>query len=87
MDIVNKDENVKKEFYETREDGVDLYRSVSKNGYKIRKVDTDEIYEEAIDSQYYEYEETDILIGEEVLSIDEATNQDYIEALERLGVS
>ena len=53
----------------------------------IRKVGTDEIYEDAIDSEYFEYEETDILIGQDMTSSDEATNEDYIEALERLGVS
>lgn len=76
-----------KKFLETRDDGVDLYITYSDEGYLIRKIGTDEIYEEAIDSQNFEYEETDILIGEEIVPTDEATNQDYIEALERLGVS
>ena len=39
-----------KEFYVTREDGVDLYRTYSDEGYKIQKVGTDEIYDEAIGS-------------------------------------
>lgn len=56
-----------KEFYVTREDGVDLYRTYSDEGYKIQKVGTDEIYDEAIDvaDSEYTYEETDELLTEE----------------------
>lgn len=55
---------VLKEFYRTRTDGVELYRSYSNKGFKIHKVGTDEIYNEAIDTEYssYLYEETNILI-------------------------
>lgn len=51
---------IKKEFYTTREDGVNLYRTYSDEGYYIRKVGTDEVYSEAIDIEDapYEYEET-----------------------------
>lgn len=38
-----------KEFYETRSDGVNLYRTYSDKGSLIQKVGTDEIYVEAID--------------------------------------
>ena len=76
-----------KEFYDKGLNGVDLYRTYSDKNFMIRKVGTDEIYEDAIDSQDYEYEETDILIDQDITTIDEATNEDYIEALERLGVS
>ncbi len=50
-----------KEFYMTRSDGVDLYRSYSDNGMQIRKVGTDETYDEAIDIEgaAFTYEETD----------------------------
>ena len=50
-----------KEFYITRSDGVNLYRSCSDKGVQIRKVGTDEIYDEAIDveSAPFVYEETD----------------------------
>ena len=50
-----------KEFYETREDGIDLYRTYSDENYRIRKVGTNEVYDEAIDIEdsEYEYEETD----------------------------
>ena len=57
-----------KEFYRTRADGVNLYRSYSDNGVKIRKVGTDEIYDEAIDisAAPYTYKETDIKVEVEV---------------------
>lgn len=49
-----------KEFYKTRKDGINLYRTYSNNGFQIRKVGTDELYDEAIDveSAVFEYEET-----------------------------
>ena len=51
-----------KEFYRTREDSVDLFRTYSDKGLQIHKVGTDEIYDEAIDiaNAPYTYEETDI---------------------------
>ena len=54
-----------KEFYITRQDGVNLYRTHSDKGAQIHKVGTDEYYEEAIDIEGapYVYEETDIPIG------------------------
>jgi hypothetical protein len=50
-----------KEFYKTREDGVNLYRTYSDNGFMIQKVGTDEVYDEAVDieSAPYTYVETD----------------------------
>ena len=53
-----------KEFYNTRNDGVKLYKTYSDAGYTIKKVGTDEVYEEAIDVENasYEYEETTELI-------------------------
>ena len=53
-----------KEFYKTRDDGVNLYRSYSTENLKIRKVGTNEVYDEAIDIQDapYEYEETNEII-------------------------
>ena len=49
-----------KEFYKTRNDGVNLYRTYSDNNYKIKKIGTEEIYDEAIDIETasYEYKET-----------------------------
>lgn len=40
-------------------------RTFSNIGVKIRKVDTDEVYDEAIDVLSFDYEETDIIIGKE----------------------
>ena len=53
-----------REFYRVREDGVQLYRTYSDEYFMIKKVNTDELYEEAIDVEtvVYEYEETDIKI-------------------------
>jgi hypothetical protein len=69
------------EFYRTRVDDVNLYKSYSDSGVIIKKVGTDEEYDAAIDVEDSEnvYEETD-------KSID-ATEADYIKALEELGVS
>lgn len=49
-----------KEFYKTREDGVNLYRTFSDQNLKISKIGTDEVYEEAVDIENapYIYEET-----------------------------
>lgn len=53
-----------KEFYRTRKDGVNLYRTYSDADMKIQKVGTDEIYDEAIDVEGapFTYEETEIAI-------------------------
>lgn len=58
---------VVREFYRTRQDGVNLHITRSDKNLKIRKVGTDEIYDEAVDieSAPYTYEETDIPIGQE----------------------
>lgn len=50
-----------KEFYRTREDGVNLYRTYSDLNLKIQKTGTDEIYTEAVDVEnaQYAYIETD----------------------------
>ena len=57
---------VVKEFYETRNDGVNLYRTYSDIGMQIRKVGTEEVYDEAIDVENapFAYEGTDIPIEE-----------------------
>lgn len=50
-----------KEEYRTREDGVRLYRTYSDIGNYIRQVETNVIYEEAIDVEgvLFTYEETE----------------------------
>lgn len=52
---------IKREFYETRFDGVRLFKTYSNEGMKIKKVGTNEVYDEAIDIEGapYIYEETD----------------------------
>jgi hypothetical protein len=56
-----------KEFYRTREDGVNLYKTYSDEGYLIQKVGTEEIYEEAVDIEtaLYSYIETEEKIENE----------------------
>lgn len=58
-------------FYKTRKDGVNLFRTSSDKGMQIRKIGTEEIYDEAIDVEAadFQYEETDVPI-EEVISDD-----------------
>lgn len=53
-----------REFYETRFDGVNLYRTYSDTGYFIKQNPTGVVYSEAIDveSAPYTYEETSELI-------------------------
>lgn len=56
-----------KEFYRTRIDGVNLYRTYSSENMKIRQIETGYLYMEAIDVKDapYTYEETDIPIEDE----------------------
>jgi hypothetical protein len=56
---------VVKEFYRTRADGINLVRTYSDKGLKIRKVGTDEVYDEAIDVgwQPFVYVETETAVG------------------------
>lgn len=74
---------IKREFYKTRKDGVNLYKTYSDEGYRIKQIETSNVYDEAIDVEDtpYTYEETDMLIEEE-----NATEEDYLKALAKLGV-
>lgn len=58
---------IRKEFYKTRNDGVNLYRTYSDEDYKILQVETGIVYDEAIDVENapYTYEETEEKIEEE----------------------
>ena len=49
-----------KELYKIDADGTKFYKTYSDKSYMIRKIGTDEMYEEAIDLENtnYEYEET-----------------------------
>lgn len=55
---------IKTEFYKTRDDGVDLYRTYSDRNMMIQKDGTEQMYDEAIDVENsgYTYTETDIPI-------------------------
>lgn len=57
---------IKTEFDFTRKDGVNIFRTYSNKGLKIRKVGTDYVDNEAFDVEGapFEYEETDIPIEE-----------------------
>lgn len=66
------------EFYKSRKDGVNLFRTYSDIGAQIQKVGTDEIYDEAIDVENSGFEYVEIN--------DTATEEDYQNALAELGV-
>ena len=55
-----------REYFDTRSDGVRLYRTFSDINHYILKVGTDEVYSEAVDVEDapYTYEETDKEIEE-----------------------
>ena len=77
---------VQRVFYKTRSDGVNLFRNYSDEGLQIRKVCTDEIYDEAIDVENapYTYEETDSPVDNPT---EDATEEDYQIALREMGVA
>ena len=77
---------VKTDFYKTRRDGVDLYRTYSNENMMIRQNETGRVYAEAIDVENsgYTYTETDIPI-EPVP--DELTIEDTLGMLNELGVN
>lgn len=61
-----------REYYRTRKDKIKLYRTYSDNNKLIRKIGTDEKYEEAIDVEnaQYTYEET----NEDIPETEDETN-------------
>ena len=75
---------IKKEFYKTREDGVKLYRTYSDANLKIRKVGTDEVYDEAVDvdGAPYTYEETGTPIEVEATEEEKNTFEEAMRAEE-----
>ncbi len=62
------------EFYKTREDGVDLYRTYSDAAMMIRQINTGILYTEAVDVENSgnEYEETDVPVEDEDVLDEEA---------------
>lgn len=71
--------SIVREFYKTRNDGVNLYKTYSDDDYKIHKIGTEETYSEAIDVENapFEYEETTEKIEIEELSEIEQKAQAY----------
>lgn len=57
---------IKKEFYKTRNDDVNLYRTYSDENYRILQVETGQIFDEAIDVETanFTYVETEEKIEE-----------------------
>ena len=55
---------IKKDFYCTRFDGIELFRTYSDENLKIRQTETDILYDEAVDieSANWTYTESDIPI-------------------------
>lgn len=72
------------EYFMTRKDGVVLNRTYSDGGFYILQNETGIKYSEAVDVEGapYTYSETNELIETE----GEATEQDYLDALNTLGV-
>lgn len=79
-----------REFFETREDGINLYRTYSDQGFMIRQIETGTTYSEAIDVEdaLFTYEETDILIESEgghnkhTLAPDEISPEEFMTLVE-----
>lgn len=79
-----------KEFYKTRNDGVNLYRTYSDKGLKVRQIETGILYGEPIDIEDapYTYEETDEPIErdyireEEILAPDEISAKEFMSLVE-----
>ena len=71
--------SIVREFYKTRNDGVNLYKTYSNEGYIIHKLNTEEYYSEAIDVENtpFEYEETEEKIETEEISEVEQKAQAY----------
>lgn len=82
-----------KEFLETREDGVNLYRRYSDKGVMLRQVETGILYSEPIDIEEapFHYEETDELIEKEgmeghkpTLAPDEISAEEFMALVEEV---
>lgn len=64
LNIQTKNNMIKREFYQTRNDGVSLYRTYSDINHYIKQVETGNVYSEAIDTEdkNYTYVETDEVV-------------------------
>ena len=76
---------IQKEFYKTREDGIDLYQRKSDKDVKLLQVETGRMYDDPVDIEPcpYTYEETDIPIDSQP---EELTVEDTLTMLNELGV-
>lgn len=80
-----------REFFETREDGVNLYRTYSDQGFMIRQNETGILYSEAIDVEdtSFTYEETNELIEDiedynSSLDPDEISPEEFMALIEEV---
>lgn len=78
-----------REFFEVREDGVNLYRTYSDQGFMLRQIETGILYNEPIDVENapYTYEETDILIegeGKSTFDSDEISPEEFMALVEEV---
>lgn len=78
-----------KEFFMTREDGVNLYRTYSDQGFMLRQIETGILYGEPIDIEDapYTYKETDELIEKDgrykpTLAPDEISAEEFLALIE-----
>ena len=76
---------IRTEFYKTRTDGINLYRTYSDADMMIQKDGAEEIYSEAIDVENsgFTYTETDIPIAQKT---GDPTVEEMLEMLNELGV-
>lgn len=79
---------VRQEDYSVRDDGVKLVRTFSDNGKKIRKIGTDQLYDEAVDviSLCFAYDETNEDVSYEDVDTKNMDAEDMRTALAMLGV-
>lgn len=76
-----------REFFRTREDGVNLYRTYSDKNFMLRQIETDILYGDPIDVEDapYTYEETDILMeddGRPIIAPDEISAEEFMTLIE-----
>ena len=77
-----------REFFKTREDGVNLYRTYSDQGFMVRQIETGILYSEPIDIEDapYNYEESDVLIEKDgrnpSLAPDEISPEEFMALVE-----
>lgn len=72
-----------REFYKTREDGVNLYRTYSDTNHYIKQIETGNVYSEAVDVENapYTYVET-----EDVIEVEENKAENIEEVEQWIGL-